>query len=60
MTDFEAMSSPKGGAVEAELQEFLMVEKQKLQVTQQVGFIDKNKSFRKLIVPRLLTDPPIQ
>lgn len=36
MADYESMSSGSKNAVEAELQDFLMMEKQRMQVTQQV------------------------
>lgn len=37
MTDFDAMSGPAKNPVESELQDFLMMEKQRMQVTQQVS-----------------------
>lgn len=36
MADYESMSQATKGGVEAELQDFIMMEKQRMQVTQQV------------------------
>lgn len=42
MTDFDSLGSPAKGGVEAELQDFLLMEKQRLQVTQQVLFMESS------------------